>query len=111
MLEYAADLLDVSAEKLDMKDSEVFVAQGSDEKRISLKEIAYHAHLRNKQFIGVGRIVPPNSPTWEAHFAEVEVDLQTGQVKVIKLVGAHDVGKAINPAICEGQIEVGLRWG
>ena len=52
VLEYAADLLDVPAEKLDMKDSEVFVAQGSDEKRISLKEIAYHAHLRNKQFIG-----------------------------------------------------------
>lgn len=111
VLEYAADLLDVPAEKLDMKDSEVFVAQGSDEKRISLKEIAYHAHLRNKQFIGVGRIVPPNSPTWEAHFAEVEVDLQTGQVKVIKLVGAHDVGKAINPAICEGQIEGGLAMG
>ncbi|MGB4503312.1 MAG: molybdopterin cofactor-binding domain-containing protein [Syntrophaceticus sp.] len=110
VLEYAAELLDVPVETLDMKDSVVFVTQG-EKRSISLEELAKHAHLRCKQFIGVGRIVPPNSPPWEAHFAEVEVDLQTGQVRVIKLVGVHDVGKAIHPVICEGQIEGGLVQG
>ena len=35
---------------------------------------------------------------------EVEVDKQTGEVKILKLVSAHDVGRAINPALVKGQI-------
>ena len=46
-----------------------------------------------------------------AHGAEVEVDVGTGQVKVLKIVGAHDVGKAINPVTCQGQIEGGIVHG
>jgi xanthine dehydrogenase molybdenum-binding subunit len=73
--------------------------------------LAYHAYLSNKRFIGVGRPLPGNAPPWEAHFAEVEVDTETGQVKVIKVAAAHDVGKAINPVIAEGQIEGGVLMG
>ncbi len=50
-------------------------------------------------------------PVFGATFAEVEVDIETGQVRVIKMVGAFDVGKAINPAQCEGQIAGGLTMG
>ncbi|NLE74521.1 MAG: molybdopterin-dependent oxidoreductase [Actinobacteria bacterium] len=50
-------------------------------------------------------------PVFGATFAEVEVDVETGQVRVIKMVGAFDVGKAINPAQCEGQISGGLTMG
>ncbi len=50
-------------------------------------------------------------PVFGATFAEVEVDIETGQVRVIKMVGAFDVGKAINPAQCEGQIAGGLSMG
>jgi CO/xanthine dehydrogenase Mo-binding subunit len=39
------------------------------------------------------------------HAAEVEVDTETGVVKVLKIVAAHDVGRAINPLACEQQIE------
>jgi CO/xanthine dehydrogenase Mo-binding subunit len=39
---------------------------------------------------------------------EVEVDTETGRVKIIKVVAVHDVGKAINPITCEGQIEGGV---
>lgn len=76
-----------------------------------MKDLAYHAHLRNKQFIGVGRITPPNAPPWHAHVAEVEVDTETGMVRVVKVAAAHDVGKAINPMIVEGQIEGGVLMG
>lgn len=46
-----------------------------------------------------------------AQGAEVEVDRETGQVRVLKLVAAHDVGKAINPMTCSGQIEGGAVHG
>lgn len=46
-----------------------------------------------------------------AHAAEVEVDLETGKVKVIKLVAAQDVGKPINPVTCLQQVEGGAVMG
>ncbi|MBL8058295.1 MAG: molybdopterin-dependent oxidoreductase, partial [Anaerolineales bacterium] len=43
--------------------------------------------------------------------AEVEVDLDTGEVKVLQLVSAHDVGRALNPLALQGQIEGGMIMG
>ncbi len=42
-----------------------------------------------------------------AHGVEVEVDRETGQVKIVNYVAAHDVGKALNPMLLEGQISGG----
>lgn len=72
---------------------------------VSLEALAYYAHIRNVQFIGVGKIIPPNTPPWHCCAAEVEIDTETGQVEVIKIAAAHDVGTAVNPMIVEGQIE------
>jgi CO/xanthine dehydrogenase Mo-binding subunit len=46
-----------------------------------------------------------------ATFVEVEVDTETGEVRVVKVIGAFDVGKAINPANIEGQITGGAVMG
>ncbi|RUX51835.1 xanthine dehydrogenase family protein molybdopterin-binding subunit, partial [Mesorhizobium sp. M7A.F.Ca.US.014.04.1.1] len=46
-----------------------------------------------------------------AQIAELEVDLKLGTVKLIKITAAHDVGKAINPLLAEGQIEGGIAQG
>lgn len=67
---------------------------------------------------------PPTSPLDEngqgspygvfgfgAHMAEVIVDMELGTVKVIKITAAHDVGRAINPTLVEGQIEGGAAQG
>jgi len=43
--------------------------------------------------------------------AEVEVDTETGQVRIVKMVIANDVGRAINPVLVEGQLEGGLSMG
>ena len=43
--------------------------------------------------------------------AEVEVDLETGEIRVLKMVVAFDVGRALNPMLLEGQIEGGLSMG
>jgi aldehyde oxidoreductase len=67
---------------------------------------------------------PPTSPLDEngqgipyavfgfgAHMAEVEVDMELGTVRVLKIIAAHDVGRAINPTLVEGQIEGGVAQG
>ncbi|TPK48677.1 2Fe-2S iron-sulfur cluster binding domain-containing protein [Mesorhizobium sp. B2-5-4] len=46
-----------------------------------------------------------------AQIAELEVDLKLGTVKLIRIIAAHDVGKAINPLLVEGQIEGGIAQG
>jgi aldehyde oxidoreductase len=46
-----------------------------------------------------------------AHLAEIEVDIELGRVKVLRLTCAHDVGRAINPTLVEGQIEGGAAQG
>ena len=46
-----------------------------------------------------------------AHMAEVEVDMALGTVRVLRVTAAHDVGRAINPMLVEGQIEGGVAQG
>ena len=64
----------------------------------------------------------PNLEGWDArmssifwmfatHAAEVEVDTETGVVKIVKVAAAHDVGQAINPVTCEQQIEGAVVMG
>ncbi len=46
-----------------------------------------------------------------AQSVEVEVDLDTGHVHVLRVVSAHDVGRAVNPQLIEGQVEGGVAQG
>ncbi len=46
-----------------------------------------------------------------AHLAEVEVDTRLGTVRILRITAAHDVGRAINPTLIEGQIEGGVAQG
>jgi len=61
-----------------------------------------------------GHTKPPGpSPAYlfAAQVAEVEVDTETGQVKVLNFTCAHDVGRCINPAMVESQIDGALHQG
>jgi len=49
--------------------------------------------------------------SYAAQAAEVEVDLDTGEVTVLQMVAAHDIGRAINPLALQGQIEGGMIMG
>jgi xanthine dehydrogenase molybdenum-binding subunit len=110
ILSYAAEKLKTAKEELDIEDNMVY-SNLNPEVKMSLSKITMAAHDQGQQFIGVGSIIPKNAPPYEAQFAEVEVDMETGRVKVIKIVGANDVGRAINPLVIEGQIEGGLLMG
>jgi CO/xanthine dehydrogenase Mo-binding subunit len=58
-----------------------------------------------------GQGVPYSCYGFAAQMAEVAVDVKLGLVKVKRIVAAHDVGKAINPTLVEGQIHGGIAQG
>jgi len=78
---------------------------------VTLKEIAYNAlhHEDQEQIMGHASYVAPSSPPpFAAQFAEVTVDIETGQLTVDKLVMAVDAGKVVNPITASGQVEGGM---
>lgn len=74
--------------------------------------IGYNERKREELFAAT-RSTPDvvDSPSFSAHAALVEVDNETGKVKVLKYVAAHDVGFAINPMMVEAQIQGGVVFG
>ena len=86
-------------------------ATAPDGRSVSLSEIGHHAlhHADQEQIMGVASYMSPVSPPpFAAQFAEVTVDIETGQVRVDKLVMAVDSGVIVNPITASGQIEGGM---
>ncbi len=127
LLESAAELLEANIEDLKMEEKTVFV-KGSPDKALSYAEIGAASFYKKKKPLVAhgyynGPDVPPefNPVTYEGypapalvfgtHLAEVEVDPATGKVEVLNFVAAHDLGRAINPLLVEGQIEGGAAQG
>lgn len=52
-----------------------------------------------------------NPGTAAAHFTEVKVDTYTGHVDIVECLSVHDIGKAINPDLCRGQVGSGIQQG
>jgi len=114
LLERAAKALGVSDEELDTREGRVYV-KTDPEKGIAIAEV-----VRNTiyDFTGEGYNISATgtsgyrgSSPFQATFVEVEVDTETGQVKVLKIVLAEDIGRAINPMTVEGQLEGGIVQG
>ncbi len=106
------------------RDGLVF-SESSPDKQRTFKSLAKSAHLRGLQIVETAwhdvttKDVDPETGqgkaystyAWASQLAEVEVDTETGNVEVLRLVAAHDVGKAINPSNVEAQIEGGAIMG
>jgi putative selenate reductase molybdopterin-binding subunit len=98
----------VSAEDLHLADRKVTAPDGSS---VSLEEIGLNSlhHEEQEQIMGIGSYVSPISPPpFAAQFAQVLVDIETGQVVVEQLVMAVDSGVIINPLTASGQVEGGM---
>ena len=102
LFEAAAPILGMSPEELSLGDGRIFV-RGKPEKSVSIAEVATKSVIIG-QASGTVPAEPSALQAYGAQFVEVEVDTETGQVEVLKVVAAHDVGKAINPEVVEGQI-------
>ncbi len=119
VLEAAAATLEAPVDALDASAGRVFVRDEPD-RSMPWAEAAKLRFGAHGPVVGRGHYSPPEglggkqkgatvgtSPAYSfcACVAEVEVDLETGGVKVLKLTDAHDVGTPINPTSCEGQSE------
>jgi CO/xanthine dehydrogenase Mo-binding subunit len=123
LLDLAAPLMERDAADLTIRESLIFPRNDVDA-GLTIAEVMKRHYGPSSTVLGRGFYIPkmPEGPAeyytramifWllGACGAEVEVDRQTGVIKVLKLWGAYDVGKAINPMNCEGQIEGGTSMG
>jgi CO/xanthine dehydrogenase Mo-binding subunit len=76
-----------------------------NEERPAIATYQYRAPRTTPYDPETGRAEPNFAYGYVAQFVEVEVDVETGQIAVVRVVSAHDVGKAINPQLIEGQVE------
>ncbi len=78
------------------------------EERPAIAEFTYLAPKTEHFHPETGHSVPNFSYAYVAQAVEIELDTETGFIKILRVVSADDVGKAINPALVEGQIEGGV---
>jgi xanthine dehydrogenase molybdenum-binding subunit len=114
LLSAASRILAVNLQELDTENGSVY-SKLQPEKRIQYGEIVRTCRTAltgSSSIMGRGFFEPRgNGPTFGAQIAEVEVDVSTGQTKVVRIVAALDVGKAINPGNIEGQVHGSIQMG
>ena len=128
MLQLAAEQMEANVEDLEMKDKKIFI-KGSPSRFVRFQDILGGGmYKKGGPIIGKASINPSTRPidpaiaqgaasrmfstyTFATNIVEVEVDTHTGQVDVLRAVGAQDCGTVINPDGVEGQIVGGMAVG
>jgi CO/xanthine dehydrogenase Mo-binding subunit len=128
--ETASEALGVPADSLDHGGGRVFV-RGDESRGLDFKDVAMgykfpDGHSIGGPVIGRGRYIaegltnldletgqglPALNWTYGAHAVEIEIDTETGDIEIIKIVSAFDVGRVINEALCRGQVLGGTVQG
>jgi putative selenate reductase molybdopterin-binding subunit len=106
VLEVAGDMLDCAPEDMSITDGIIYTPRGPGNLTVAdiANETLYGKH--RQQIMAKGDFWTEDSPApFFAQFVEVEVDTETGQVRVTQAVNALDLGKAINPTLATGQVE------
>jgi CO/xanthine dehydrogenase Mo-binding subunit len=121
LLEEASEMLRIPISNITIDEGKVITT----DKTIPLLDIIKSCALKRKPLSAEGWVVSPPTSwddntgqgdayivyAWASNLVKVKVDMETGEVSVLKVWAAHDVGKAINPASAEGQIEGGALQG
>ena len=117
MAPVAAGALGVDAADVEFRDGSV----GTSGRTMTFAELAERCWVENVNTAADGWYAAPASTfdengqgdayavySYATHVAEVEVDRETGEVAVLQVTAAHDVGRVLNPVTLEGQIEGGV---
>ncbi len=111
LLNLASQVLEVPSESLSIRDSMLHSRAFTEP--VPVKEVL--SALGDYMIIGLGSRGPNpervNVNTFGAQFAEVEVNIETGEVKVEKFIAVHDSGRVVNPMTFSSQIEGGVLQG
>jgi aerobic carbon-monoxide dehydrogenase large subunit len=115
----AAHLLETDAEDLVRTGGGGFGVAGAPERSVSWRQVAHAASdpsrlssslepglEASERFRGEDNTFP-----FGAHVAVVEVDAQTGEVRLVRMVAVDDCGRIVNPALVDGQVQGGLAQG
>jgi carbon-monoxide dehydrogenase large subunit len=121
----AAKMLEVSEDEIDFKDGEFVVTKSNKKKTIG--EVAFACYLPGSRDSDFKSPLPegeepglietsffdPSNFSFPAgsHIAEVEIDPETGEVKVEKYTAVDDFGRIVNPLVVEGQVHGGIAQG
>ncbi len=125
ILRVAAEMLEAHEEDLDIHEERIFV-KGSPGRNLVFEEVAARAVYSRggSPIMAKGTFIPESEKAdktfhgnvsgtyaFGAQGCKVRVDRRTGEVEVLEFYAAHDVGRAINPMACEGQIEGSIAQG
>lgn len=128
----AAVILEASPDDLETSKGQVYV-RGAPERAVQIRDLFSPTMFASGKFLEEGGEIigkatwyqpaTPEDPEtgqgerlcafyiYGAQGAEVEVNTETGEVRVVRISGAFDVGRPINPKMCEAQIEGGVGMG
>jgi len=127
LFQAAAAVMEANAEDLVLENGKVMV-KGDSRSAVPMTEIIERAEspfiqmtdqgpvpttiAEKGSIIGAASMAPASNPSpCAAEFVEVEVDTETGEVKVLHVVYAHDIGRLFHPKSAEGQVEGGFQQG
>jgi len=116
----AADMMGAKPDDIELRDGFAYL-KGQPEKRRHFRELAFKAAGMPGVSMA-GGLTPgiehtayftPDQSTYSngTHVAEVEVDVETGEVKILRYIVMHDCGNVINPMVVKGQVEGGVAHG
>ena len=122
----ASKMLEVTEGDLAARNGKIYI-KNSPNPVLTVAQVAFESIVKRGQTItSKATYFPPNTsppdlktgygnycPTYAfgAHVAEVEVDVETGKVKVLQITAVHDIGRALNPLLLEGQVDGGVAMG
>ena len=125
LFEVAAPMLGVKPDQLEVRDHKILV-KGYPQRHAHIGDVANHARVvMGQPPIGsasfnpatvaldpeTGQGKPFATYVYATQIAEVDVDDETGEVEVVRVVASHDCGTPINPMLVEGQVEGGIAMG
>ena len=111
LIERAAKRWDVSTDDVEYTDG-VAQHKSDPELKLTFKQIAAIQVPTGGPIVGSAGVNPPGAgPALAAHVVDVEVDVDTGKVEIVRYTAFQDVGKAIHPSYVEGQIQGGVVQG
>ena len=113
ILDYAADMLERSAEGLTITDGQIMDETGQTVLTVADVGMESCYSLTNSRHLTAEETYHCEQNTFAtgACFAEIEVDIPLGQIHVLRLINVHDSGRLINPKLAEAQVHGGMSMG